>query len=128
MPPLPEPKRKVPGAVLAVAIVAFLAAAGQTITAFVMVRTGDAATVWESGFHFFVVGLLVVTGFSLRQGDPLGRIVAVVVFALSILSTILDLLTEDPIFGWSGTIAGAILSVIGIVLLFTPKANEFFRV
>ena len=121
-----EPKRKIPGAVVAIAVIAWLAAAGQLLTAILLVRSGESSNVWESGFHFFVVGLLVLVGLDLRIGDPLGRVVAVVIFGLSILSTVLDLLTVDPIFEWSGTIAGAVLSLIGIILLFTPKVNAFF--
>ena len=61
----------------------------------------------------------------LLRGRPNARIVVTVVFVLSLISAVFVIFFQQAQV-WSGIVSGVAV-LIGLVLLWTSRANEFFR-
>ncbi|WP_173921694.1 hypothetical protein [Agromyces sp. Marseille-P2726] len=118
-----------PGGVTLVAIIAWINGVLTLITGILLLVGGaasDAAPVMWVAWLSIIIGILTIAvGVGLLRGNNTARIVAAVVFALNLVSAVITMFTA-PNQLWSAIISAA-LAVIGLVLLFSEKANEFFR-
>ncbi|TQJ32114.1 hypothetical protein [Microbacterium sp. SLBN-146] len=81
-----------------------------------------AAAAWIS----IIIGILTIAvGLGLLRGANIARIIAAIVFILNVISAVYLLVTQG-VGNWTAIISG-ILAVIALILLFSPKANAFFR-
>ena len=111
-----------PFGVTLVAIIAWIIGALQIISGIIALFIP--APVF--GVGAIVIGIItIIVSLGLFRGSNAARIIVAIVFILNIAGSIWLLLTHQESF-WSA-LGSAILPVIGLILLFTPKANEFFR-
>jgi hypothetical protein len=120
----PDPR---PVAVTVVAVLAFVLGALQVINGIQLILVGEAGAWWQAGFDFFAGALAIFVGLAMLKGDPLGRIVATVVFALNIVAWITGNFLIEIGTAWVGGLIGAVIALVAIVLLWIPKSNEWFR-
>lgn len=129
---------KRPGGVTLVAVLAWISgilnvlggillliavSAGGTTVDGVAVEGGvGAAAAWIS----IVIGILTIAvGLGLLRGANIARIIAAIVFVLNVISAIYTLIAHG--FGNLTAILSGALALIALILLFSPKANAFFR-
>jgi hypothetical protein len=67
----------------------------------------------------------IIVGVGLMRGNSNARVVMTVVFVLNLISAVFVVFFQQAQV-WSGVVSG-ILVLIGLVLLWTRPANEFFR-
>lgn len=116
-----------PAGVTIVAVLAWLSGALQIATGILLLagvgaRPGSSpAPPWAA----IVVGAItIIVSLGLFRGSNGARVLTAIVFVANIVSAVVVLLAH----GVSGTaVAGGLLALIGLVLLFTRKANAFFR-
>jgi len=109
-----------------VAVLAWIVGAAQVLSGVGLLFSDVEANVWLAALDFFVGGIAIMTGFTLLTGDRLGRVLAAVVFLVVLIGALLNVLSIGPGFSWGSSIAGAVLSVVGLVMLFSRRSNEFF--
>lgn len=68
--------------------------------------------------------MTILVSLGLFRGSNGARILVTIVFLLNIVGAILLAVNGVPI--WA-VIASIVLPLLGIILLFTSRANEFFR-
>ncbi|SDY86083.1 hypothetical protein [Herbiconiux ginsengi] len=72
-----------------------------------------------------VIGIITIAvGFGLLRGSNGARILTTVVLVISLATAIFSLFTTNSF--WSQVVS-ALLAVIGLILLYTQRANEYFR-
>jgi hypothetical protein len=120
-----EPKR--PTGVLLVSILAWVIGIIEVINGLQLIFAGEVGAFWSAGFYFFVGALAILVGVQLLRADLLARRVATVVFVLVVLAWVAGLFLIDIGPAWFGGLAGAVLGVVGLVLLWTGRSAEFFR-
>ncbi|MGK3953977.1 hypothetical protein ACLKM7_16805 [Microbacterium sp. I2] len=114
-----------PLGVTIVAIIAWVSGLLQIIASiFVifagMVITPVALVAWLS----LAIGIVtLIVGIGLWRGNQTARIVATIVFIANIVLEVLGMFNGESL--WSA-IAGSILSIIGLILLYTRSAREYF--
>ncbi|MFF1876963.1 hypothetical protein [Leifsonia sp. NPDC058230] len=125
-----------PGGVTTVAVLTWISGAISVITgllllfqtgnADIVARFGEAALLVVFAVSVMIVGIvvLIVAG-GLLRGINGARVVAVIFQALSIAAAIW-LSISAPAFLWAAVI-GIVVSVAVIVLLFSGRANAYFR-
>ena len=69
--------------------------------------------------------MTIIVGVGLMRGNSNARVVMTVVFVLNLISAVFVVFFQQAQV-WSGVVSG-ILVLIGLVLLWTRPANEFFR-
>ena len=69
--------------------------------------------------------ITIVVSLGLLRGSNGARIVVTVVFVLNLISAVFVIFFQQAQV-WSGIVSG-VLVLIGLVLLWTRQANEFFR-
>lgn len=110
-----------PGGVTLVAVIAWISGALQIIGAVIELFTGMGVVAWVT----LAIGILTIAvSLGLFRGNNVARIIMTVVFVLNIAGAIWQLFSGFSV--WSAVIGGA-LAVIGLILLYTPRANAFFR-
>ena len=67
----------------------------------------------------------IIVGVGLMRGNNNARVVMTVVFVLNLISAVFVVFFQQAQV-WSGVVSG-VLVLIGLVLLWTRPANEFFR-
>ncbi|MDN3494370.1 hypothetical protein QL996_00345 [Planococcus sp. APC 4015] len=73
-----------------------------------------------------IIGVLTIAvGVGLLRGSNVARILAAIVFVLNVIATVYTVIASG-FSNWSGILSG-ILALIALILLFSPKANAFFR-
>lgn len=118
-----------PGGVTLVAVIAWINGILAVIGGIIILAAGA-----EEGFPGAVaaawVGIIIgvitiLVGVGLLRGSNLARIIATIVFVLNIGSAIFTIFAA-PGQLWSGIVTG-LLAVVGLALLYSARANEFFR-
>lgn len=117
-----------PGGVVLIAVLAWIGAIAQIVSG-VLVLTGavsPAGVGTEAAWIGIVVGVIsFLVAFFLFSGSRLARILVTISFALSLITAIVALIANPANF--VAPIISGLVAVIGIALLYTARANEFFR-
>jgi uncharacterized membrane protein len=118
-----------PGGVTLVAVIAWINGVLGVITGILLLTGGSAAeapAVTTAAWVTIVIGIItILVGVGLLRGSNLARIVATVVFVLNLVNAIWTMFAV-PGQLWVAII-NALLAIIGLVLLYSARANEFFR-
>ncbi|RKT36630.1 hypothetical protein DEU34_1148 [Microbacterium sp. AG1240] len=117
-----------PGGVVLIAVLAWIGAAAQVISGIlVLTRVLSPNGVGtEAAWIAIVVGLVsFVVTFFLFSGSNVARILVTISFVLSLLTAIFAL-AANPANIVAPVISG-LVALVGIALLYTKRANEFFR-
>lgn len=114
-----------PGGVTLVAVLAWLSGALQILTGLLILfgaQGGGAGLAWA---NIIVGAIVIIVSLGLFRGNNAARIVVAIVFAINLITAIVTMFLH-PALLWSSLI-GAALALIGLLLLFSQRANEFFR-
>ncbi|MBN9194096.1 hypothetical protein [Microbacterium sp.] len=117
-----------PGGVVLIAVLAWIGAIAQIISGIlVLTRVLSPQGVGtESAWIAIVVGVIsFIVAFFLFSGSNIARILVTISFVLSLLTAIFALLANPANF--VAPILSGLVALIGIALLYTGRANEFFR-
>ena len=115
-----------PFGVTLVAIIAWITGAIQIINGVVALLGGGAVS--QSWAPIAAIGfgvLIILVSLGLFRGNSVARVMVAIVFVMNIVLGILA--AAQGLVGWWSVIWSALLPVIGLVLLFSAKANRFFR-
>ncbi|GAA1699256.1 hypothetical protein GCM10009808_16070 [Microbacterium sediminicola] len=111
-----------PLGVTIVALIAIFTAAVQ-ITSGLFVLFGGGGIVY--GLVSLVLGIVtLLVALGLFDGSNLARILTTIVFLLNIVESLYGAFSSTESF-WTG-VFGALLPVIGLILLYTARANRYF--
>ena len=116
-----------PGGVTLVAVLAWISGAVNIIAGVLLLIAAIMApdALWY-GLVQLVLGIVtIVLSIGLLRGRPGARVVITVVFVLSLISAVFVIFFQQAQV-WSGIVSG-IAVLIALVLLWTGRANEFFR-
>jgi uncharacterized membrane protein HdeD (DUF308 family) len=114
-----------PIGVTIVAVIAWLNGVWNIIQGILGVIAGFATwNVLGSWLLVFIGALTVVVSLGLFRGNPSARLVVAIVFVVGALVAGALIAAGSPL--WSG-IPTIVLGLVGIVLLYTGRANAFFR-
>ncbi|MFL1999463.1 hypothetical protein [Microbacterium sp. A1-JK] len=117
-----------PGGVVLIAVLAWIGAAAQIISGIlVLTRVLSPNGVGtEAAWIAIVVGLVAfVVTFFLFSGSNVARILVTISFVLSLLTAIFALAANPA--NLVAPIISGLVALVGIALLYTKRANEFFR-
>ena len=117
-----------PGGVVLIAVLAWIGAVAQILTG-VLLLTGAASvegmptqTAWVA----IIVGVIsFLVAFFLFSGSRLARVLVTISFLLSLASAVFAMISHPG--NLVGPIVSAALAVIGLILLYTKAANDYFR-
>lgn len=111
-----------PFGVTLVAIIAWITGALQIIAGVLLMIGGEIAY----GIIAMLIGFItILVSLGLFGGSNGARILTAVVFVLNIAGSVYLMITE-PSQLWTA-VGSAVLPLIGLLLLFTSRANSFFR-
>lgn len=117
-----------PGGVVLIAVLAWIGAAAQIISGILVltrVLSPEGVGV-EAAWIAIIVGVIsFVVAFFLFSGSNIARILVTISFVLSLLTAIFALISHPANF--VAPIISALVAVIGIALLYTKRANEYFQ-
>lgn len=116
-----------PGGVTLVAVLAWISGAVNIIAGILMLIAAimAPAALWF-GLVQLVLGIVtIVVSFGLLRGRPRARLIVTIVFVLDLISALVVIFFQQALV-WSGIISGVAV-LIGLILLWTRPANEFFR-
>ena len=83
-----------------------------------------AAFAQKQGWISLIIGLVTLfVGVGLWRGNPTARMIATIVFIANIVLEVLGMFNGESL--WSA-LTGSILSIIGLILLYTGRAREYF--
>ncbi|MET0671958.1 MAG: hypothetical protein ABWX66_06950 [Lacisediminihabitans sp.] len=117
-----------PGGVTLVSILAWISGVLQLITGIVLLFAPDGANgaVTIAAWISIVLGIITIAvGVGLWRGSPVARIIATIVFVLNLISAVVAMFTASGSL-WAALVNG-LLALIGIILLWTRAASDFFR-
>lgn len=115
-----------PFGVTLVAIIAWLTGAWGIVQGIIALIAGAPTwNVFAAWVMIFIGAITIVVSLGLFKGDPSARILVTVVFAVNVLVAAATAASEG--ISWPAAIPTIVLGLLGILLLFTPRANAFFR-
>jgi uncharacterized membrane protein (UPF0136 family) len=116
-----------PGGVTLVAVLAWISGAANIVAGLLLfIAAIMAPQAFWYGLIQLALGIItIIVSFGLLRGRNRARIVVTVVFVLSLISAVFVILFQQAQV-WSGIVSG-IAVLIGLVLLWTPRASQFFR-
>lgn len=117
-----------PGGVVLIAVLAWIGAALQIISGIlVLTRVLSPEGIGtETAWVAIVVGVIAfIVAFFLFSGSRVARILVTISFVLSLLTAIFAIVAHPGNF--VAPVLSGIVALIGIVLLYTKSANEYFR-
>lgn len=110
-----------PGGVTLVAVIAWISGAVQIIGAVISLIAGGGANAWVA----LIVGILTIAvSLGLFRGNNVARILMALLFVLNLVVAVWAIVIGVSI--WSAIITG-LLAAIGLAILFSSRANAFFR-
>ena len=119
-----------PAGVTFVAVVAWLSAIAQIALA-TLILTGvlapDAVSIPSTWFALLVGIITLIVSFGLFGGKNIARVIVTASLVLNILGAVLQAIVHQDPNVIVGSLITALLAVIGIAMLFTARANSFFR-
>jgi hypothetical protein len=111
-----------PGGVTLVAVLTWISGAINIIVGVLGLFPGG-QDFWSSLLQI-VLGIIVVSvARGLLRGSNLSRIIITIVQAIAVIAAIVGLFTGP---NWSAVIAGIVPAIV-LILLWTGRANEFFK-
>ena len=118
-----------PGGVTLVAVIAWINGLLTLLTGILLFIGGLAADVaavaWVAWLSIIIGAVTIIVGVGLLRGSNAARTVAAIVFVLNLITAVITMFTA-PSQLWSAIIS-AILAIVGLVLLYSEKANAFFK-
>jgi hypothetical protein len=117
-----------PGGVVLIAVLAWIGAAAQILSGIlVLTRVLSPEGVGaEAAWIAIIVGVVsFLVAFFLFSGSNIARILVTISFVLSLLTAIFALISHPANF--VAPIISALVAVIGIALLYTRRANDYFQ-
>lgn len=117
-----------PGGVTLVSILAWISGVLQLIGGIVLLfaPAGENNAVTIAAWIGIVLGILTIAvGVGLWRGSPVARVLATIVFVLNLISAVVAMFTASGSL-WAALVNG-LLALIGIILLWTRAASDFFR-
>jgi hypothetical protein len=114
-----------PGGVTLVAVLAWISGALQILTGVLILLGGEGGGTTVAWVAIIIGALTIIVSLGLFRGNNAARIIVAIIFALNLITAIVTMFTV-PAQLWSALIGGA-LALIGLLLLFSQRANEFFR-
>jgi len=110
-----------PGGVTLIAVLTWINGAIGIINGILGVIGGGGSVAWIT----LVLGVIVLAvGVGLLNGSNTARILAAIVFVITVAASVYALITGG--IQWGPIVQGA-LSLIALIMLFSGKANAFFR-
>ncbi|MWB99179.1 hypothetical protein [Agromyces seonyuensis] len=110
-----------PVGVTLVAVIAWISGALQIVSGVFQLIPGG-VSIWGALWSILLGFITIVVSIGLLRGDPSARTIVTIVFVLNIITSVFLIFAG---YFWTG-IWSAVLPIIGIVLLFTKRANRFF--
>ena len=116
-----------PGGVTLVAVLAWISGAVNIVAGILLLIAALMApdALWFGLIQLALGIITIVVSLGLLRGSSGARTVVTVVFVLNLISAVFVVLFQQAQV-WSGIVSGVVV-VIGLILLWTPRANEFFR-
>ena len=109
-----------PTGVTIVAVIAWISGAVQIIGAIFGLIAGAGIDAW---FALAIGILTIAVSLGLFRGTNAARIIMAILFTLNLVIAVWALVIG---FNFWGAVIAGVLAVIGLVFLFSPKANAFF--
>lgn len=116
-----------PGGVTLVAVIAWISGAVNIIAGVLLLIASLMApdALWFGLIQLALGIITIVVSIGLLRGNAGARLLVTIVFVLNLISALFVVFFQQAQV-WSGVVSG-ILVVIGLVLLWTRPATEFFR-
>lgn len=115
-----------PLGVTLVAIIAWLSGAWGLVQGIIALIQGIPTwNVMAAWIAIFIGAITILVSLGLFRGDSSARLVVLIVFAVNVL--VYGSTAAAGGLPWVVAIPTIVLALLGIVLLFTPRANRFFR-
>jgi hypothetical protein len=116
-----------PGGDTLVAVIAWITGAINIIAGVLLIFAAIMApdALWFGLIQLALGIITIVVSVGLFRGRSVARVVVTIVFVLNLISAVFVIFAQQAQI-WSG-IASGLLALIGIILLYTTRANEFFR-
>ncbi|MET0780330.1 MAG: hypothetical protein ABWY26_12435 [Microbacterium sp.] len=116
-----------PGGVTLVAVLAWISGAVNIIAGILLLIAALMApdALWFGLIQLALGIITIVVSLGLLRGSGGARIVVTIVFVLNLISAVFVIFFQQAQV-WSGVVSGVVV-LIGLVLLWTRRANEFFR-
>ena len=116
-----------PGGVTLVAVIAWIAGAVNVIAGILMLIAALMApdALWYGLIHLLLGVITIAVGIGLLRGSSTARLLVTIVFVLDLIWAVFVIFFQQAQI-WSGIVSG-ILVLVGLVLLWTRRANEFFQ-
>jgi hypothetical protein len=115
-----------PFGVTIVAIIAWISGALQTISGIFALIGGGATNGSWTPWATLAIGIItIVVSLGLFRGSNASRWIVAIVFILNIAFGVYA--ATQGLVGWWSVLWSALLPLIGLLLLFSSKANRFFR-
>jgi hypothetical protein len=116
-----------PGGVTVVSILAWISGVLQVIGGVLILIAGaELAALALVAWVTIILGLITIfVGIGLWRGNSVARIIATVVFVLNLVNAVVAIFS-NPDSVWQPIVSG-LLALIGLILLWTKAASDFFR-
>ncbi|KAA9108403.1 DUF7144 family membrane protein [Microbacterium rhizomatis] len=116
-----------PGGVTVVSILAWISGLLQLITGILALFVAPTSSaIMVAAWIAIVLGVItILVGAGLWRGSSVARLIATVVFVLNLVNAVFTIFAT-PANAWSATVNG-LFALIGIILLWTKAASDFFR-
>lgn len=121
---------KRPGGVTLVAVIVWIQGFLSALGGFFLMVGANTPNGTMSGFNLIglislVLGIVtIIVGVGLLRGSSTARVLTTLVLVLSIASAIYAMITTGNV---ATQIISALLAVIGLILLYTKAASDYFR-
>lgn len=116
-----------PGGVTLVAVLAWISGAVNIIAGILLLIAAimAPAALWFGLVQLALGIITIVVSVGLLRGSSTARLVVTIVFVLDLISALFVIFFQQAQV-WSGVVSGVVV-VIGLVLLWTRRAGDFFR-
>jgi hypothetical protein len=112
-----------PGGVTLVAVIGIITGILQALTGLLALFAGGGAA--AAGIIALIIGIFtIIVSVYLLRGSRLARVLVTISFVLSLASAVYAIIVT-PSNPWSAIVSG-LLALIGIILLYTRRANDYF--
>lgn len=119
-----------PGGVTFVAVLAWISAVLQIVLSILLlagVLAVSSVSIPSTWFALVIGFVTLLVSFGLFGGRNIARVIVTVSLVLSIVGAVLQAVVHQDANVLVGSLITAVLALVGIVLLYTARANRFFR-